>query len=116
MRTNTFGSCFVTADPGTAWQAHREGAFASFHYQRQGVHPYSSLMMESPPQKPEDLPNWESLFLTAEQAITELRTVYADGAPNELHLMAKRSGMSWSQSAEFMRNFAEQVMPAVRDL
>lgn len=116
VRTNTFGSCFVTADPGTAWQAHREGAFASFHYQRQGVHPYSSLMMESQPQKPEDLPNWESLFLTAEQAIAELRTVYADGAPNELHLMAKRSGMSWGQSAEFMRNFAEQVMPAVRDL
>ncbi len=54
--------------------------------------------------------------MTPEQAIAELREVYAAGAPDELHLMAKRSGMSWQQSAQFLQNFAEQVMPAVTDL
>ena len=91
-------------------------AFASFHYERQGVRPYSSLLMETLPDKPEDLPNWQRLFMTPDQAIAELREVFADGAPDELHLMANRAGMSWQQSAEFLRNFAEKVMPAVQDI
>lgn len=115
-RINTFGSCFVTDDPEKAWAKHREGAFASFHYERQGVHPYTELMMETPPRAPEDIPNWQRLFCTPEQAITEIREVYANGAPDELHLMATRAGMSWQESAEYMRNFAEKVIPAVRDL
>jgi alkanesulfonate monooxygenase SsuD/methylene tetrahydromethanopterin reductase-like flavin-dependent oxidoreductase (luciferase family) len=115
-RINTFGSCFITDDPEKAWVKHREGAFASFHYQRQGVHPYSELLMETIPEKPEDLPNWQRLFMTPAQAIAELREVFSNGAPDELHLMAKRSGMSWEQSAEYLRNFAEKVIPAVKDL
>ncbi len=115
-KINTFGSCFVTDDPEQAWAEHREGAFASFHYERQGVHPYSALLMETVPEKPEDLPNWQRLFMNPDQAITELREVFADGAPDELHLMAKRSGMSWRQSAQYLQNFAEKVMPAVQNL
>ena len=110
------GYCFVTDDPERAWVEHREGVFASFHYERQGVHPYSSLLMETLPDKPEDLPNWQRLFMTPDQAIAELREVFADSAPDELHLMAKRSGMSWQQSAQFLQNFAEKVIPAVKDL
>ena len=115
-KINTFGSCFVTDDPQKAWAEHREGVFASFHYERQGVHPYTALLMDTIPEKPEDLPNWRRLFVTPEQAIAELREVFADGAPDELHLMAKRSGMSWEQSTTYLRNFAEQVIPAVKDL
>jgi alkanesulfonate monooxygenase SsuD/methylene tetrahydromethanopterin reductase-like flavin-dependent oxidoreductase (luciferase family) len=115
-KINTFGSCFVTDDPEKAWATHRIGAFASFHYERQGVHPYTSVFLETMPQTPEDLPNWQRLFMTPEQAIAELRQVYADGAPGELHLMANRAGMSWEQSAEYLRNFAEKVIPAVKDL
>ena len=115
-KINTFGSCFVTDDPEKAWAEHREGVFASFNYERQGVHPYTALLMDTIPEKPEDLPNWRRLFVTPEQAIAELREVFADGAPDELHLMAKRSGMSWEQSATYLRNFAEQVIPAVKDL
>ena len=115
-RINTFGSCFVCDDPERAWAKHREGALASFHYERQGVHPYTSLMMEKPPRTPEDIPNWRRLFCTPEQAIAEIREVYASGAPDELHLMANRAGMSWQESAEYMRNFIEKVAPAVRDL
>ncbi len=115
-KINTFGSCFVTDDPEKAWAEHREGAFASFHYERQGVHPYTALLMDTIPEKPEDLPNWQRLFVTPEQAIGELREVFANGAPDELHLMAKRAGMSWEKSAEYLRNFAEKVIPAVKDL
>lgn len=115
-KINTFGSCFVTDDPEKAWAEHRQGAFASFNYERQGVHPYSSLFLETILEKPEDLPNWQRLFVTPEQAIAEFRQVYANGAPDELHLMAKRAGMSWKQSAEYLRNFAEKVIPAVKDL
>jgi alkanesulfonate monooxygenase SsuD/methylene tetrahydromethanopterin reductase-like flavin-dependent oxidoreductase (luciferase family) len=116
VRINTFGSCFVTDDPEKAWAKHREGALATFHYERQGVHPYTALMMETPPREPEDVPNWQRLFCTPEQAIAEIREVYAAGAPDELHLMASRAGMSWEESATYLRNFAEKVIPAVRDL
>lgn len=115
-KINTFGSCFVCDDPEKAWAEHREGVFASFHYERQGVHPYTSVFLDTSPQTPEDLPNWQRLFMTPEQAITELRHVYANGGPGELHLMAKRAGMSWEQSAAYLRNFAEKVIPAVKDL
>jgi hypothetical protein len=73
-------------------------------------------MMDTVPEQPEDLPNWERLFVTPAQAIAELREVFADGAPDELHVMARRAGMSWEQSAEYLRNFAQHVIPAVRDL
>ena len=115
-RRHVIGTCYVTDDPERAWATHREGAFACFHYERQGVHPYSSVLMETIPEKPEDLPNWQRLFMTPDQAIAELREVYADDAPDELHLVSKRSGMSWQQSAEYRQNFAEKVIPAVKDL
>ena len=40
----------------------------------------------------------------------------ADRAPDGLYLMAKRSGMSRKQSAQYLQNFAEKVIPAVQDL
>jgi alkanesulfonate monooxygenase SsuD/methylene tetrahydromethanopterin reductase-like flavin-dependent oxidoreductase (luciferase family) len=70
-RITIFGSCYVTDDPEKAWAEHREGAFATFHYQRQGVHPYSSLLMDTVPDQPKNMPNWQRLFVTPEQAITE---------------------------------------------
>lgn len=115
-RINTFGTCYVTDDPERAWAKHREGFLYSFHYQRQGVHPYSSLMMEGVPEKPEDIPGWQHIFQTPQQAIDEIRSTYADGAPSELHLMATRAGMSFAESAVYLRNFFEKVTPAVRDL
>jgi alkanesulfonate monooxygenase SsuD/methylene tetrahydromethanopterin reductase-like flavin-dependent oxidoreductase (luciferase family) len=116
IKVKTFGSCYVTDDPEKAWAQHREGIFHSFHYERQGIHPYSSLMMDSIPQKPEHIPNWERIFLTPEEAIAELRETFAESAPDELHLMATKAGMSWEQSAEYLANFAEKVLPAVEDL
>lgn len=115
-RINTFGTCYVTDDPEKAWARHREGLFHSFNYQRQGVHPYSKVFMETIPQKPEDMPGWDRVFQTPDQVIAELRDTYADGAPSELHLVATKAGMSFAESAKYLRNFAEQVMPAVQDL
>ena len=34
---------------------------------------------------------------------------------HEVQVMARRAGMSWEQSAEYLRNFAEHVIPAVRE-
>jgi alkanesulfonate monooxygenase SsuD/methylene tetrahydromethanopterin reductase-like flavin-dependent oxidoreductase (luciferase family) len=115
-RINTFGTCYVTDDPERAWAKHRDGLFHSFHYQRQGVHPYSELLMDTVPEKPEDMPGWERIFQTPEQAIAELRETYAGGAPTELHLMATKPGLGFEESAEYLRTFAEKVMPAVEDL
>jgi len=112
----TFGSSYVTDDPEKAWAEHRQGIFHSFNYKRQGVRPYSSLFMEHAPQKPEDIPGWEKIFATADDVIRELKTVYVNAAPDEIHLMATKAGMTWQQSAEYMRNFIEQVAPAVCDL
>lgn len=115
-RINTFGTCFVTDDPERAWAKHREGLFHSFNYRRQGIHPYSEVFMDAVPQTPEEMPGWERVFQTSEQAIAELRGTYSEGAPSELHLVATKAGMSFAESAEYLRNFAEQVMPAVQDL
>jgi alkanesulfonate monooxygenase SsuD/methylene tetrahydromethanopterin reductase-like flavin-dependent oxidoreductase (luciferase family) len=112
----TFGSSYVTDDPEKAWAEHRLGVLHSFNYERQGVRPYSTMFMQTEPQTPEDVPGWEKIFVTPDQAIDELRSVYANAAPDEIHLMATKAGMSWDQSAEYMQNFIDHVMPAVRTL
>jgi alkanesulfonate monooxygenase SsuD/methylene tetrahydromethanopterin reductase-like flavin-dependent oxidoreductase (luciferase family) len=115
-RIFTFGSCYVTDDPEKAWAEHRLGVFHNFNYERQGVRPYSSMFMDHTPETPEDIPGWEKIFVTADDAIKELRCVYADAAPDEIHLMATKAGMSWEQSAEYLQNFIDKVAPAVQDL
>ena len=115
-RIHTFGTSYVTDDPEKAWAEHRLGFLHSFNYERQGVRPYSALFMEKPPEQPEDIPGWEKVFVTPDDAIAELRAFYADGAPDEIHLIPKKPGMSWEQSGQYMRNFIERVAPAVQDL
>ncbi|MEE6165842.1 MULTISPECIES: LLM class flavin-dependent oxidoreductase [unclassified Mycolicibacterium] len=116
-RINTFGTCFVTDDPERAWHKHREGLLHSFNYERQGVRPYAEMMMDTIPQVPEDIPGWQHIFKTPEQAIAELSEVYGNGdAPDELHLMATKAGLGWDESAEYLQNFAEKVIPAVAHL
>jgi alkanesulfonate monooxygenase SsuD/methylene tetrahydromethanopterin reductase-like flavin-dependent oxidoreductase (luciferase family) len=107
----------VTDDPERAWARHRDGCFHAFHYERSGIHPYSSLMMDTVPRAPEDMPGSELLFRTPESAIAEIREVWGDGhGPDEVHLVATKPSMSAEESLGFLRTFAEQVMPAVRDL
>jgi hypothetical protein len=63
------------------------------------------------------MPGWESLFRTPESAIAEIREMWGDGrGPDEVHLVATKPGMSAEESLRHLRAFAEQVMPAVRDL
>lgn len=114
-KIHTFGTCYITDDPEKAWARHRQGVYEHFHYRRGDIHPYSSLLMDSPPGKPEDIPNWERIFQTPEQAIAEIREAYSDGRPDELHLMATRYGMTWEESAEYLRKFAELVVPALNE-
>lgn len=73
-------------------------------------------MTDTVPGKPSDLPNWQQRFLTPGQTIVEPRRVLADGAPDELHLTAKRFGMSWEQAAGYMCDFSGKVIPVVPGL
>jgi alkanesulfonate monooxygenase SsuD/methylene tetrahydromethanopterin reductase-like flavin-dependent oxidoreductase (luciferase family) len=117
-RTNIFGTCFITDDPEKAWAKHREGVFEHFMYERNGVRPYAAMLMGADfnPQTPEDLPGWQKVFRTADDAIAEFRSVFATAAPTEMHLIGRRFGMTYEETAAYLRNFMEQVAPALRDL
>lgn len=113
---NSFGSAFVTDDPERDWAKHREGAFYHFNYQRwNGVRPYSSVFMDHEPKVPEDMPSWDRLFITPEDAIKEITDLIDEGiAPDELHVMSSRAGMTVEESVGYMTAFAEKVLPTVR--
>jgi alkanesulfonate monooxygenase SsuD/methylene tetrahydromethanopterin reductase-like flavin-dependent oxidoreductase (luciferase family) len=114
--TNIFVTSFITDDPEKAWATHRLGIMEHFNYVRDGKYAYSTMFGGEPPQTPEDLPNWQHIFLTAEDAIERYKAAYAGAAPSEIHVLGRRFGMSWDESAVYLRNFAERVMPALREL
>lgn len=116
VATHVFGTGFITEDPERAWAKHRESALYTVAYERQGHRPYTEAFGIPDDATPEQIPGWEGMFITPDQAVETLRTCYHDGGPTELQIMAKRPSMSWEESAEHMRLFAEQVAPRVRDL
>jgi alkanesulfonate monooxygenase SsuD/methylene tetrahydromethanopterin reductase-like flavin-dependent oxidoreductase (luciferase family) len=113
---HVFATCFVTEDPERAWAKHRESALHTVAYERQGERPYARVLDLPDDMEPEQLPGWQGMFMTPDQAVDALRASYHDGAPTELQLMAKRPSMSWEESAEHMRLFVEQVLPRLADL
>jgi alkanesulfonate monooxygenase SsuD/methylene tetrahydromethanopterin reductase-like flavin-dependent oxidoreductase (luciferase family) len=116
-KTVTWATCFITDDPEKAWAEYREMHFYAANYERRpGVHPYHVLLPSPLPEQPEDLAGWQHVFQTPEDAIAQLRDAYADGGPDEVQLMASRPGMPWEKALEYHRNFAERVLPHVRDL
>ncbi|HWI74698.1 MAG TPA: LLM class flavin-dependent oxidoreductase [Baekduia sp.] len=115
-RSSSFATCFVTEDPEKAWAEHRKAHLHLLSYERQGVRPYAGFLGLDNLTEPEQLPGWEYVFVTPEQAIEAFRHAYHDGAPDEVQLMARRASMSWEQSLEHLRLFKEKVEPALRDL
>ena len=85
-------------------------------YERQGERPYPGILGLDTVNEPEDLPGWQSVFVTPEQAVEIFRDAYHDGGPDEIQLMARRASMSWQQSLEHLRLFKEKVEPELRDL
>lgn len=116
FRVNTYGTCFVTDDPEKAWAKHRESIFYAMAYRRHdGLQPYIGRWA-TPPEKPEDLPGWQTTFRTPEDTVKHLRETFGDAAPDMLLLMATRPGIPWEDATEYHHNFATKVLPQVRDL
>jgi len=116
LPTNIFVSSYITDDPEKAWATHREGILEHYNYVREGKYAYSTMFGGEPPETPEGMPNWQRIFLTAEDAIEGYTAAYAGAAPSEIHLLGRRFGMTWDETAVYLRNFAEDVMPALREL
>lgn len=111
-----FISLRVTDDPEKAWAEHRESHLYLADYERQGRRPYADRFGFGAGIAPEDLPGWDRVFLTPDQAVATFREVYSDNGPDELHLLWRRPSMSMEQSLEHLRLFKEQVEPRIRDI
>lgn len=117
FKVNTFGQLYVTEDPERAWAKHREAVFYRRAYRRfDGSQPYLFAFQGGPAEKPEDLPNWDSMFLTPEECVKRLRETFAESAPDEMIISADGPGMLFEDTAEYLRLFAEKVMPQLQDL
>jgi alkanesulfonate monooxygenase SsuD/methylene tetrahydromethanopterin reductase-like flavin-dependent oxidoreductase (luciferase family) len=116
FQTNTFGTMFVTDDPEREWAKHREAILYTTTYRRfDGNQPYIRRY-GTPPETPEDLPGWQTFFRTPDDAVKHLRDCFGNAAPSEILVSADRPGIPFSDTVEYMRLFAEKVMPKLLDL
>jgi alkanesulfonate monooxygenase SsuD/methylene tetrahydromethanopterin reductase-like flavin-dependent oxidoreductase (luciferase family) len=110
--TSYFITLFATRDPERAWAEHKQGILHVARYYAEVVGYAGGVA----PEKPEDIPNWDKLFLTPEDCIKLIRNYFGGAAPDTLVLWGNRPGMSFAQASEHHRLFAEEVMPQVRNL
>ena len=105
-----FMNLFCTNDPERAWAQYKDGIL---HVK----HAYD-LLAQQPrlPKTPEDLPNWDKVFLTPDQMVALLREILDGAAPDHLQLWDNKPGMTYEDSYEFHKLFAEQVWPKIKDL
>jgi alkanesulfonate monooxygenase SsuD/methylene tetrahydromethanopterin reductase-like flavin-dependent oxidoreductase (luciferase family) len=116
-RIHTFGSCYPTDDPERAWAEHRDSALYHFTFESHGTQPYVNIFLGgNTPKEPEELPMWDKLFRTPEDAVAEFTSTFGEYAPDEFQITAKRPGMSWEASLEYLTTFAEKVIPQIRDV
>jgi alkanesulfonate monooxygenase SsuD/methylene tetrahydromethanopterin reductase-like flavin-dependent oxidoreductase (luciferase family) len=118
FKTNTFGTCFITDDPEKAWAKHREAILYAATYRRfNGTQPYLRRYGGGRAlDKPEDLPGWQTYFRTPAECVRHLRETFSESAPDELLISADRAGMPWEDTLEYLRLFAEKVLPQLQDL
>lgn len=110
FETSDFTGIFVTDDPERDWQRHREGVLHAMNfYAQRGTTFYSYA-------KAEDIPNWQNLFQTPDDAVNYLRRIYGNNPPTWLILWANKPGMTYEESTEHHRLFMEKVAPQLRDL
>lgn len=105
-----FMNLFCTNDPERAWAKYKDGLL---HV----THAYDGLLEQPPlPKTPEELPHWDKVFLTPDQMVALLRDYLGGAAPDVLLLWDKKPGMTYQDSYEFHKLFAEQVFPKIKDL
>jgi alkanesulfonate monooxygenase SsuD/methylene tetrahydromethanopterin reductase-like flavin-dependent oxidoreductase (luciferase family) len=110
FQTSDFTALFVTEDPERDWRKHRDGVLHALQFYRQRG------SMRWAYDTPEDIPNWQNLFQTPDDAVTYLRRQYGDHPPTWLILWANRPGMTYEESAAHHRLFMEKVAPHLKDL
>ena len=107
---SVFFNLWCTNDPELAWAKHKDGIL---HV----THAYAMLAGLPPlPQKPEELPHWDKVFLTPDQMVKLLREILESAAPDHLLLWDNKPGMTYDDSYDFHKLFAEEVWPKVKDL
>ena len=105
-----FMNLFCTEDPERAWAKYGAGML---HVK----HSYDLLSGLPPtPATPEELPNWDKVFLTPDQMVKLLREILEGAAPDHLLLWDNKPGVSFQESYEFHKLFTEKVWPEIKDL
>ncbi len=76
------------------------------------------MLSEQPllPETPEELPNWDKVFLTPDQMVRFLRDILEGAAPDHLLLWDTKPGMTYEDAYAFHKLFAEEVWPQIKDL
>ena len=93
-QTNGLGHLYVTDDPEREWAKHKDALLYRRNYKRfNGSQPYVEVLGKDTMDRPEDLPNWESLFMTPEEAVKRIRATYAESAPDEMRITADNPGI-----------------------
>ena len=105
-----FMNLFCTNDPERDWAKYKDGILHVKHaYDRLSDLPLT-------PETPEELPNWDKVFLTPDQMVKLLREILEGAAPDRLLLWDNKPGMTYEDSYEFHKLFTEQVWPEIKDL
>jgi hypothetical protein len=80
LQTSDFITPFVTEDSERDWRKHRESVLQALQfYRKRGS---TRWVYDTP----EDIPNWQNLFPTRDDAVTYLRRQYGDHPPTWLML------------------------------
>ena len=76
------------------------------------------LLAQQPrlPETPEELPNWDKVFLTPDQMVDLLQEILAGASPDHLLLWDNKPGMTYEDPYGFHKLFAEQVWSKIKDL
>ena len=107
---SVFFNLFCTHDPERAWATYRDGILHVTHaYARLAEQPLR-------PKTPEELPNWDKVFLTPDQMVRFLRDILAGAAPDHLLLWDTKPGMTYEDAYACHKLFAEAVWPHIKDL
>ena len=117
LPTSSFPILFATDDPERAWNKHKEGILhvAQSYATMMGAQAFTAMIGRPPPEKPEDLPNWNRIFLTPDDCVKHIQEYYGDALPDHLVLWGDRPGMTLEESAQFHQTFIEKVWPRIRD-
>ncbi len=111
FQTATFTTVMVTEDPERAWHRHKEGILYQHNDYGSEGSPFPGNL-----DTPEEIPNWQQIFQTPDDAVRYFREVYGKVPPTHLIMWAARVGMTYQESYDCHQLFMERVLPRLGDL